>query len=57
MLIHISLTGITQSPIDKKPAWVEIVAVAWHQPGDKSLPEPRMVLFTDGYMHHSDPVS
>ena len=38
--IKISLKFVPKSPIDNKPALVEIMA--WHQTGDKPLPAPMM---------------
>ena len=38
------------SPIDNKPALVHVMA--WHQTGNKRLPEPMMIQFTDTYMWH-----
>ena len=39
---------ILGSPIDSKPAWVQVLA--WRQTGDKPLPEPMMTQFTDAYI-------
>ena len=35
-------------PIDNKPASVQVMA--WHQTGDKPLPEPLMTKFSEAYM-------
>ena len=48
--IKISLTFVPRSPIDNKPALVQVMA--WRRIGDKSLPEPMMAEFTDAYMRH-----
>ena len=45
--IQISLKFVPMSPIDNKPALVQIMA--WHRTGDKPLPEPMMALFIDAY--------
>ena len=50
ILIKISLTFVPRSPIDNKPALVQVMA--WRRIGDKSLPEPMMAEFTDAYMRH-----
>ena len=44
ILIQISLKFVPRSPIDNKPALVQI--------RDKPLPEPMMAQFTDAYMRH-----
>ena len=36
--IQISLKFVPKSPIDNKPALVQVMA--WHRTGDKPLPEP-----------------
>ena len=38
--IRISLKFVPRSPIDNKPALVQVMA--WHRIGDKSLPEPML---------------
>ena len=48
--IQISLKFVPRSPIDKNPTLVRVVA--WRQTGDKPLPEPMMIQFTDAYMRH-----
>ena len=50
ILIQISLKFVSRSPLDNKPALVEVMAGCWT--GDKSLPYPVMTLFTDMYMWH-----
>ena len=50
ILIQISLKIVPISPIDNKPALVQIMA--WRRTGDKPLPEPMMTQFTDAYMRH-----
>ena len=48
--IKISLKFVLRSPIDKKPALVQVMD--WRPIGDKPLPEPMMAKFTDAYMRH-----
>ena len=48
--IKISLKFVPRSPIDNKPALVQVMA--WHQTGDKPLCEPMLIQFTDEYMWH-----
>ena len=48
--IEISLKFVPRSPIDNKPALVQIMA--WRRPGDKPLSEPMLTQFTDAYMRH-----
>ena len=43
--IPISLKFVARSPIDNKPALVQVMA--WHQTGDKPLPELMMTQFND----------
>ena len=50
ILIQISLKFVPRSPIDNKPALVQVMA--WRRIGDKPLPEPVMTQFTDTYMQH-----
>ena len=50
ILIQISLKFVPWSPIDNKAALVQVMA--WHQRGDKPLPEPMVTQFTDAYMQH-----
>ena len=50
ILIQISLKFVPRSPIDNKPALVQVMA--WRRTGDKPLPEPVMTQFTDTYMQH-----
>ena len=47
---QISLKLVPKSPVDYKPALVQVMA--WRQTGDKPLPEPMMTQFTDAYMRH-----
>ena len=49
ILIKISLNFVPRSPIDNT-ALVQVMA--WHQTGDKPLPELVMIQFTDAYMRH-----
>ena len=48
--IQISLKFVPKSPIDNKPALVQVMA--WCRTGDEPLPESMMTLFTDAYMRH-----
>ena len=50
ILIWISLKLIPKSPIDNKPALVQVMA--WRRIGDKPLSEPMLTRFTDTYMQH-----
>ena len=45
ILIKISLKFVTKGPINNIPELVQIMA--WHQPGDKPLSEPMMVIGID----------
>ena len=47
---QISLKIVPRSPIDNKPALVQIIA--WRQLGDKPLSGPMPTQFTDAYMRH-----
>ena len=47
ILIQISLKLFRKSPIDNKPALVQVMA--WRRIGDKPLPEPMMTQFNDAY--------
>ena len=48
--IQISLKFVSKSPIDNKPALLEVMALC--RTGNKPLPEPMMAQFTDTYMQH-----
>ena len=50
ILIQISLKYVPRSPIEKKPALVQVMA--WRRTGDKTLPGPMMTQFLDAYMQH-----
>ena len=39
-----------RGPIDYKSALVQVVA--WHQTGEKPLPESMLTQFTDAYIRH-----
>ena len=52
---QISLKFVPRSPTDNKPALVQVMA--WHQTGNKTLPEPMMTPMTDAYMRHSASMS
>ena len=45
-----SLKFVPKGPINNIPALVQIMA--WRRPGDKTLSEPMLTLFTDAYMQH-----
>ena len=47
--IQISLKLVPRSPIDNKPALVQVMA--WRWTGDEPLPEPMMTQFTDTYIY------
>ena len=49
-LIEISLKIVPRGPIKNDSALVQVMAWCW--PGDKSLPEPILAQFIDGYMWH-----
>ena len=48
--IQISLKFFPRSPIDNKPALVQVMAL--RQTSDKPLPEPMLTQFTEAYMQH-----
>ena len=50
ILIKISLKLVPRSPVDNKPALVQVMA--WRLFGAKPLPVPMMIQFTDAYMWH-----
>ena len=50
ILLHVSLRLVCKSPVDNKPALVQVMA--WRQIGDKPLPDPMLTQFTDVYMQH-----
>ena len=50
ILIKFSLMFVPRSPIDNKPALVQVMA--WRRTGDKPLPEPMMTQFNDAYIRH-----
>ena len=53
--IPISLKFIPRSPIDNKSALLQVMA--WRRTGDKPLPEPMLIQFTDAYMRHKGEMS
>ena len=53
--IRISMKFIPSSPIDNKPALVQVMA--WRRTGGKLLPEPMLTQFTDAYMRHQGEMS
>ena len=50
ILIKLSLKFAPKGPIDNKAVLVQVMA--WHQAGNKPLPEPMLTQFTDTYMRH-----
>ena len=50
ILIQISLKYVPRNRINNKPALGQVMA--WHQIGDKPLPEPMMTQSIDAYMRH-----
>ena len=48
--IQISLKFVPRSPIDNKPALVQVMA--WRGTDDKPSPELMLTKFTDAYMRH-----
>ena len=50
ILIQISLKYVPRSPINNKPALVQVMA--WQQTGYKPLPGPMMTQFIDAYMQY-----
>ena len=48
--IQISLKFASRSPIDNKPASVQVMA--WRRTGAKPLPETMMTRLTDTYVRH-----
>ena len=48
--IRFSLKFIPRSPIDNKPALIQVMA--WRRTGNKPSPEPLLTQFTDAYMRH-----
>ena len=48
--IQLSLKLVPRSPINNKPALVQVMA--WRWTGDKPLAEPMMTQFLDAYMRH-----
>ena len=48
--IQISLKYVPRSPIDNKPALVQVMA--WRRIGDMPLSEPMLVRLADAYMRH-----
>ena len=55
ILIQISLKYVPRSPIDNKPALVQVMA--WRRTGDKPLPGPMMTQFIDAYVQHKGEMS
>ena len=50
IIFRISLKFVPKGPIDNKSALVHVMA--WRRTGDKALPEPMLIKFTDAYMLH-----
>ena len=53
--IKMSLKLVPRSPIDNKPAFVQVMA--WCRTYDMQLPEPMLTQFTDAYIRHSGEMS
>ena len=53
--IQISLKLVPVGPTDNNSALVQVMA--WRRAGDKPLPEPVMIQFTDAYMRHQGEMS
>ena len=53
--IKISLKFVPNSPIDNRPALVQVMA--WHCTGDKPLHEPILTKFPGEYMQHKGEMS
>ena len=50
ILIWISMKFVPTGPIDNKEAVVKVMA--WCRIGNKPLPEPMLIQFTEAYMWH-----
>ena len=50
-IFQISLRFVPKSSINNKSALVQVMA--WHQPGDKPLPEVMMTQISDAIRHHA----
>ena len=50
IMMRFSLKFVPRSPIDNKPALVQVMT--WRRKGDKPLPESMLTQFTDAYMQH-----
>ena len=50
IFIQISLKFVRKGLIDNKAALVQVMA--WRWTGDKPLPEPMLIQFTDAYIQH-----
>ena len=48
--IQLSLKYAPMSPIDNKPAFIQVMA--WRRSGNEPLPGPMMTQFIDAYMWH-----
>ena len=48
--MKMSFKCFTKSPVDKKPALVQVMA--WRRTGDKPLPKPMMAQVTNSYIRH-----
>ena len=53
--IRLPLKFVLMSPIDNKPALVQVMA--WRWTSDKALPELLLTQFTDAYMRHQGEMS
>ena len=50
ILIRTSLKFVPKGPIDTK--WAFLQVMVWRWMGNKPLPEPMLIQFTDAYMQH-----
>ena len=50
IFIRISLKSVPKGPFDNM--WASVQVMAWRRTGDKPLPEPMLIPFTDAYMRH-----
>ena len=50
IVIRVSLKFVPRSPVDNKPALVQVLA--WRRIGDKPLFEPMLTGFADAYMQN-----
>ena len=48
IMINISLKFISNGPVNEKAALIDVIT--WHWTGDKPLPKPMMIQFTEPYL-------